>query len=270
MRMHGMGKAIQCPGGACRREVVTCGLVIEQRTFITSESMNAKKIIFVTGTDTGVGKTVLTALLLHYLRKNGARALAMKPFCSGGKADVKLLQALQPGELSDEEVNPFYFEEPVAPLVAAQKHRRNIRLEDVMNRIQSVAKQCDYLLVEGVGGLLAPWGKGYNAVDLIAQLNCRVIVVARNQLGTINHTLLTTHALQSLGKTKNRCAIVLMSGKTTDLSAASNRKTLIKLLRPLRVLDIPFLGDRAARVQRIKQGHAKAIKTLGLLAKSSF
>ncbi len=232
--------------------------------------MNVKKIIFVTGTDTGVGKTVLTALLLHHLRENGARVLAMKPFCSGGRADVKLLQALQRGELSDEEVNPFYFEEPVAPLVAAQKHRRNIRLEEVMNRIQSVAKRCDYLIVEGAGGLLAPWGKGYNAANLIAQLNCRVLVAARNQLGTINHTLLTVHALQSVGKTKKRFAIVLMSGKKTDLSAASNRKTLMKLLRPVRVLEIPFLGVQAAHVQGIKQGHAKAIKTLGLLTKSLF
>ena len=100
--------------------------------------MSAKKIIFITGTDTGVGKTLLTALLLHHLRQTGVRALAMKPFCSGGRADVKLLQSLQPGELSDEEMNPFFFKEPIAPLIAAEKNHRIIRLKEVIDRIKHI------------------------------------------------------------------------------------------------------------------------------------
>ena len=87
--------------------------------------MAETKIIFITGTDTGVGKTLLTALLLHHLRQTGVHALAMKPFCSGGRADVRLLQSLQRGELSDAEMNPFYFAEPIAPFVAAKKHEKN-------------------------------------------------------------------------------------------------------------------------------------------------
>ncbi len=102
-----------------------------------------RKIIFVTGTDTGVGKTLLTGLLLCHLRRRGVNALAMKPFCSGGRNDIELIQALQNHALPDEEVNPFYFPEPLAPLVAARKHRRRISLSQVLRSIERVETQCE-------------------------------------------------------------------------------------------------------------------------------
>src|SRR2546429_4432134 len=94
--------------------------------------------IFITGTDTGVGKTVLTGLLVTHLRNQGTDALAIKPFCSGSRADAKLLQAIQDRELTLEEINPFYFPEPVAPLVAARLHRRAITLRQVLAHIERV------------------------------------------------------------------------------------------------------------------------------------
>ena len=81
--------------------------------------MSRGKILFITGTDTGAGKTVLTALLLAHLRSQGVNALAMKPVCTGPRSDVRLLQSLQRGELSDDEMNPFWYQTPVAPIVAA-------------------------------------------------------------------------------------------------------------------------------------------------------
>ena len=156
-----------------------------------------KKIIFVTGTDTGVGKTLLTALLLFHLRQTApSHTLAMKPFCSGSRADVRLLQSLQPGELTDAEMNPFYFAQPLAPLVAARKNQKKLRLNNVIQRIQAVQKQCDQLLIEGSGGLLVPLGADFNIANMIEKLDCQVIVAARNRLGTINHTLLTINHLQ--------------------------------------------------------------------------
>src|SRR4051794_429843 len=97
------------------------------------------RILFVTGTDTGVGKTVFTGLLLHHLRTTGRHALAMKPFCSGGRADVKLLRALQDAELSEDEINPFYFPEPVAPLVSLRQRHRTVPLAEVVRRIKEIA-----------------------------------------------------------------------------------------------------------------------------------
>jgi dethiobiotin synthetase len=219
--------------------------------------MRAKKIIFVTGTDTGVGKTLLTALLLYHLRQKPGRTLAMKPFCSGGLGDVRLLQSLQPGELSDAEMNPFYFAQPIAPLVAATKKQKEIRLSDVVDRIQAVKKKCDRLIIEGSGGLLVPLGEHYTVADLIAALDCQVIVAARNQLGTINHTLLTINALRAAGKKPSDLSVVLMSGAKADLSSQTNLKTLTKLLRPISVYNLPYLGPNASTAKNVQSNYPK-------------
>ena len=226
--------------------------------------MTAKKIIFVTGTDTGVGKTLLTASLLHHLRQRGIHALGMKPFCSGGLADVRLLQSLQPGELSDAEANPFYFPEPIAPLVAGM-HRKPVRLSDVLSRINRLKNQCDRLIIEGSGGLMVPLGPSYTVGDLIAKLDCKVVVVARNRLGTINHTLLTIHALKTLGiKTKN-ITVVLMGMKKQDLSARTNQRMLATLLKPIGVHALPFLGARATTTNAVKENYARVRGVLAVL-----
>jgi dethiobiotin synthetase len=222
--------------------------------------MRAKKIIFITGTDTGVGKTLLTALLLHHLRETGIQALAMKPFCSGGRDDVRLLQSLQPGELTDAEANPFYFEKPVAPLVALKKLHRDIPLKTVITRIQHVKKKCDMLLVEGSGGLMVPLGKGYFISDVISKLDCQVIVVARNQLGTINHTILTTNALQSLGIKRKNLSIALMTSGKPDASSPTNREILSECLPAISISEIPHLGRGLIRSEAIKS-RDKNVKT---------
>src|SRR5436190_1205839 len=101
----------------------------------------------------------------------------MKPFCSGDRADVEFLYTLQQGELRQEEINPFYFPEPLAPIVAARKHNRLVPLEEAITRIETVANRCDFLLVEGIGGACVPLGEDYLVADLIAGLGCQTIVV---------------------------------------------------------------------------------------------
>jgi dethiobiotin synthetase len=211
-------------------------------SFVTIAGMSGKKIIFVTGTDTGVGKTLLTALLLQHLRESGCHALAMKPFCSGGRGDVKLLQSLQRGELSDEEVNPFYFRAPVAPLVELKKTRRNISLSEVVATIRHVEKKCERLLVEGSGGLMVPLGQGYLVEDLILKLKCQVTVVARNRLGTINHTLLTVARLRARGIKDANMRVALMNGPGKDISSKSNAKFLKGLLGEVEMVVLRDLG----------------------------
>jgi dethiobiotin synthetase len=230
--------------------------------------MDGNKIIFVTGTDTGVGKTVLTALLLHHLRESGINALAMKPFCSGGQADVRLLQSLQRATLSDGEMNPYYFEKPVAPLVA-QKGRRPIRPGEVIKKIRKVSRRCDCLLIEGSGGLLVPLGPGFMVADLIGGLNCRVVVVARNRLGTINHTLLTISALLEYGVKRDALSVVLMSQGRKDLSSRTNRRVLADLLKTVPVLEIPFLIAKISSRAEILRSSRKLGKILKKLAARS-
>ena len=221
------------------------------------------KIIFITGTDTGVGKTVLTGLLLQHLRRKKIRALAMKPFCTGGREDVKFLQALQPGEISDSEMNPFFFREPVAPFIAARNRKKQIQLDDVIGKICDLAKRCDLLLVEGAGGVMVPLGSNFFTRDLIAKLECHVVIVARNRLGTINHTLLSVSSLKD--SAVERLAIVLMGQKKVDISARSNQKFFRKFLRPSQVFAVPFLNKISTGSKTVAESGKKIKKTLAAI-----
>jgi dethiobiotin synthetase len=220
------------------------------------------KIIFITGTDTGVGKTIFTALSVHHLRSAGVHALAMKPFCSGGRADVHLLRTMQDAELTEEEINPFYFPEPVAPLVSARIHQREprISLATAVRAIRKLAARCECLLVEGSGGLLVPLGENYLVSDLIKRLRCEVIIVSRNRLGTINHTLLTAEALRNLGVKK--LAVALVEVNRSDASSSTNGKILTELLKPVQLFSLPFLGKNPNKSEVLKKSHRKVKKTL--------
>jgi len=249
------------------------------------------RIIFITGTDTGVGKTLFAGLLLCHLQNAGCPVVAMKPFCSGGRADAELLCALQGGELDLEEINPFYFHEPVAPLIAARKHRRSISLREVTGRIRELQTKIQsrkritrsgagshrsssvangagrVLLIEGAGGLLAPLGEGYSASDLFKKLRCEVIVVASNRLGTVNHTLLTVQALRQVGMPPSAIKVVLMDRRARDVSCGSNPGILVEMLDPVPLFSVPFLGSRARHATAIRKNSAKIKATLAEIMK---
>jgi dethiobiotin synthetase len=225
----------------------------------------AGKILFITGTDTGVGKTLLTALLLHHLREAGHDALAMKPFCSGGRGDVELLQALQPGLLPDREMNPFYYPEPVAPVAA--RGGRNVPLGRAAAAIRRVGDRCDILLVEGSGGLLVPLGRGYLVADLIRRLWCGVIVVARDRLGTINHTLLTVRVLEGMGV--EPAAVALMSMEGGDPSVRTNERVLAGLLGRIPLVRVANVGRSASRQNGVKKGVKLVANALARLVKAA-
>jgi len=251
------------------------------------------KIIFITGTGTGVGKTLLTALLLCHLRSEGSHVFALKPFCSGSRADAQLLHGLQEGALGLDEINPFYFPEPVAPLVSARKHNRRISLAQVVQHINSIASRVgpiprppagnpiiknsksriqNYILVEGSGGLLVPLGENYTVRDLIRRLDCEVIVVSRNQLGTINHTLLTVQALQNPAPHSpfrlpaSAVKVVLMDTRVSDPSCGSNASLLAELLAPISLVRLPFLGPRCCSAAAVRTNSKKSKKTLASLS----
>ena len=228
---------------------------------------SAKRIIFITGTDTGVGKTLLTGLLLRHLRQRGCHALAMKPFCSGSRADTRFLRAVQGDELTLDEITPFFFSEPLAPLVAARKQHRVIRSQEVVQRIRRLARRCECLLIEGIGGLLVPLGEGYTVRDLAAKLGCEVVLVSRNRLGTINHTLLAGEALQHAGI--RRFTTVLMALPRGDPSAPHNWRILAERLAPNPVFSIGFLGRDCRRFGALEKKEKKVQKTLARILASS-
>ena len=201
----------------------------------------AGKITVITGTDTGVGKTVFTAALVSHLRRSGCNAVALKPFSSGSRADARLLRAVQDKALTLDEINPFHFQEPLAPLVAARKHRRKVSLARVLSFIRGHQKHRDHVLVEGAGGLLTPLGEGFSLLDIVNKLNAKVIIVAPNKLGVINHTLLTWRAVH------RNVQVVLMGQQSRDASAKTNGAILRELMAPCPVFDFPFLGTKKPR-----------------------
>jgi dethiobiotin synthetase len=120
------------------------------------------------------------------------------------------------------------------------------------------------LVVEGVGGLLAPLGKGYTVRDLIGNLDCKVIVVSANRLGTINHTLLTVEALQVSGQ--KELAIAMMGVRKPDISAASNVRMIRRMAPRTPVFAIPYLGFGASKAGGVKKNVIFLKKTLAQLA----
>lgn len=215
-------------------------------------------MIFITGTNTGSGKTLLTALLLSHLLRHGQSAIAAKPFCTGDPGDVRLFHAVTQRKISKELINPFYFSEPVTPLVAARKEKRVVAFESVMAKAAEWRRQFEWVLVEGCGGLLAPLGEGFTNADLISALRCPVVVAARNQLGVLNHVLLTVHALRALKV--RRMKIVLMDQGISSLAAKTNAGVLRELLGETPVFQIPFLGGSASRSSRRVKSHAIILK----------
>lgn len=209
-----------------------------------------KQTLFITGTDTGVGKTVLTALLTQLLRERGVKAAALKPICSGGRDDARALQAVMDGALKLDEINPWHFRVAIAPLLAARKENNCVKLSQVLTHIRTMQKRFDVVVTEGAGGLLSPLGKNFNSRDLMIALRARPIIVASNKLGVVNHILLTLEAL-SPANIKN-ARIVLMSPPQSDASTKTNAILLAEFFDAGRIFSLPWFGNNFSLPQALK------------------
>lgn len=197
------------------------------------------RTLFITGSDTGVGKTVLTALLIRRLRQRELPSLAVKPFCSGGRDDAEILRAAQDDEVTLDALNPWAFRAPLTPLLAARQENRPVPLAEALAYLRAAARVAPTLVVEGAGGLLSPLGEDYSARELIARLRASVLVVCANRLGAINQARLTLAALPAPGRANAK--LVLMAQARPDSAAAGNVTVLRELLGPERVWTLPFL-----------------------------
>jgi dethiobiotin synthetase len=202
-----------------------------------------KRTFFITGTDTGAGKTVLTALLARFLRGRGVRVAALKPVCSGGRGDARLLQQALHDTLPLDEINPWHFRAAIAPLLAAKLEGKTLKLTTILAHLRALQKKFDVPLVEGAGGLLSPLGDDFNSRDLIAGLRAVPVIVAQNKLGAVNHLLLTLAALPK--NPRARAKVVLMSPAKPDLATATNRKLLEAFFPHERIFTLPWLGQSA-------------------------
>jgi dethiobiotin synthetase len=221
-----------------------------------------KQMIFITGTDTGAGKTVLTALLARFLRACGVHAAALKPVCSGHRADARKIFAALDGALPLDEINPWHFRAPLSPLLAARREKKSVKLGQVLAHIRAQQRSFDILLIEGAGGLLGPLGKNFNSRDLIAALRATPVIVAQNKLGAVNHILLTLEALPKNARVKTR--VVLMSPRKPDAATDSNAKLLAEFLPAEKIFTLPWLGRNFSAAEVLKNAQVK--QTLAALS----
>ena len=190
--------------------------------------------LFITGTDTGVGKTRTVVQLLRLLRASGTSCAGMKPICCGDRQDAELLLAAGGVGLTIDDVNPVWLRTPAAPIVGSLTEEVSIDIERILAAFHALQNQVEHVIVEGVGGWLVPIRSDYFVSDLAVEMKLPVLVVAQNRLGCLNHTALT---VRSIAEHKLRClgiALITALG-TSDIAATTNASILRK------ILNIPLL-----------------------------
>ncbi|MCR8642055.1 dethiobiotin synthase [Paenibacillus sp. N1-5-1-14] len=180
------------------------------------------KGIFITGTDTEVGKTVVTAGLALLLKARGYKVAVIKPVQSGHLAndpsgDAMRLKTMSLSEELIENIVGYSFEQPLAPVLAAERSGVVIDPASLLDMVNRASVDRDVVLVEGAGGFMVPMGADWTIADLAKQLNFPVLIVARPTLGTVNHTVLTAMAirqngLEPLGVVLNSISSITVSG----------------------------------------------------------
>lgn len=208
---------------------------------------------FVTGTDTEIGKTLVSSALLHALVQKGGRVAGMKPIAAGTQwvdgawhnEDVDSLVAAANLRLPLELVTPYLFHDAIAPHIAAQREGVAMRLEHIQDCYAAIAAQADAVVVEGVGGFCVPLSTEFDTADLAASLALPVVLVVGLRLGCISHALLTAEAIARRG-----LALAGWVANTVDADMpflAENVDTLrARLPAPLLGL-IPRLADPSAK-----------------------
>ncbi len=217
----------------------------------------------ITGTDTGIGKTVVACAMAARAVQRGLRVGAMKPIESGIAARVRLhdvdaavhggasvldlpsdaerLRVAAGSDLPLETIRPYVLTEPLAPLVAAQRAGVVFELSVLDTAFARVCTDQDVVLVEGAGGLLVPISTSLDYLALFARWQCALIVVAGNRLGVLNHVLLTVRAAVAAGVPVRAIVLSSMSSADPTLAEATNYDALVRLLPQHTILRFPWV-----------------------------
>jgi dethiobiotin synthetase len=199
--------------------------------------------LFITGTDTGVGKTVVAAAIARHLSLKGHSVGILKPVTSGAlekdgslvSEDADLLRWASGCTAPDHITSPYVLREPIAPSEAALREGKEIRFELILEAYEKLASSHDIVIVEGAGGLLVPLAPGLLVADLPVRLDLPLLIVARPDLGTVNHTLMTCEC--ALSRHIRPLGIVINGQFDNPAGAEEYAPRLISELSP-----VPLLG----------------------------
>ena len=225
-----------------------------------------------TGTDTGVGKTVVAVALLVALRDSGTSAAPMKPVQTGALSrggrlsspDLEFclrVSGLQPAPGIKRHMAPYLFKDACSPHLAAERAGRAIVLNKLTRSCRALAQAFDAVVVEGAGGLLAPLGKRRFMIDLVKALKLPAVLVAQPGLGTLNHTLLSLEALRRRGIP---VAAVVLNGCAArpDFIEQDNIQTVRRLAGGIPVISFPRLRAADRTPDRFKIVASRAFASL--------
>ncbi|MBC7706977.1 MAG: dethiobiotin synthase [Rhodoferax sp.] len=221
---------------------------------------------FVTGTDTEIGKTLISSALLHALSTAGVRAAGMKPIAAGAvwrngvlcNDDADQLAEAASVALAPALATPYLLREPAAPHIAAQLENVQIELPHVLQCFARIAEQADAVVVEGVGGFRVPLSNDFDTADLARQLNLSVILVVGLRLGCINHALLTAEAIAARGLTLSGWVGNVVDTNMTHTAAnieALTRRLPAPLLGVVPRLAVPTAAAAAAHLDFSRLAH---------------
>ena len=238
---------------------------------VTSHQSRNGKVFLISGTDTGVGKTLITAGLVAWLNSKDIRTVGMKPFTCGGNDDIEMLKEaslslchsraggnLRDPRFREDDVSPLKWRLSLAPYRASLLEKKPVNFIKVRSSLKKLRSQAEIVILEGVGGLLCPLTRQVTLADWAKKEKLSVIIVARLGLGTLNHTLMTVEVAKSRGIMVkgiilNDLSPVLSSVEgpsAEDLSKRWNPRDLEELTR-LPILGIfPYLRSRTVEASK--------------------
>jgi dethiobiotin synthetase len=207
--------------------------------------------LFLTGTDTGIGKTYVASLLVRALRKSGVDAVGMKPLCCGDRDDAEALYSASGGAADLADINPVWLRTPAAPYTASIIEERSIDLALIREAFQRLRDRHQAIIVEGVGGWKVPITRDYFLSDLAGEFALPVAVVVGNKLGAINHTLLTLESIRSQGLPLAGIILNAVQTDAQDTVATTTNRSVLETL-----IDAPVLFE-------IRRGQTELVLGVG-------
>lgn len=204
--------------------------------------------LFLTGTDTNVGKSYVASLLVRALRADGHNCVGLKPICCGDREDATLLHAAADGAIELNDINPVWLRAPAAPYTASLIENRAIDLALIRESFERARAAHESVIVEGAGGWLVPIARDYYVADLAAEMKLPVAIVVANRLGALNHALLTVEAVRARGLD---CAGIILNhpSQDEDIATTTNRGVLEEFAGVPILFDIAY-GQRGIKLTR--------------------